>query len=92
MGQGLQGDQAFIEKLKNDPQKQLDFLNSIFNENWDEPETILFAVNQVAEAQGRTEKLHSSDLQDIVRFAKDLGFEPVLRIGDSMQGFGPGRG
>ncbi|MCB0321185.1 MAG: hypothetical protein KDD60_09685 [Bdellovibrionales bacterium] len=85
MGQGIQGDQAFVEKLKNNPQKQLDFLNSIFNENWDEPETILLAVNQVAEAQGRAEKLHSSDLQDIVRFAKDLGFEPVLTSGGKVE-------
>lgn len=70
-----------IEQLKNDPERQIEYLNSSFEQDWANPENIREAVNQVAAAQGRSEKLQSSDLQDIIQFAKKLGFDPVIFFG-----------
>lgn len=67
-----------IQDLREHPEHQLAYLNSSFANSWESPEDIRSAVNRVAEAQGLSERLESTDLLDIVHFARKLGFEATL--------------
>jgi probable addiction module antidote protein len=83
--------EGLVDRLRNDPKFQVEYLRTSLEENTDMPEAILMALRDIAEARGFEELAEAADLSQkslykILSDTKDAKprFETIVKLLDAL--------